>query len=277
MIEERVVGEARVATISAGVVWWTADFNVPRADWLPETPEAGPDGRLRLGTNWAFVRTGSARVLIDPCVWDPEALKNSSTIELASEPVGIDEALANLSVNPSDVTHVLMTHRHADHCSVAVVAGPGGYTPRFPNAVHVLNRLDWEDAQRQPQSEVRDLLQPIADAGQLLPVSGTHDVVDGIRFVHAPGETRGHSVVEVTSGSGTLYYAGDLFHLPVEFAHTDWIPAGRDLETTIGSRDWLIERAVATDAWVVFTHSEFPGWGKVERPTPHTARWVPQK
>lgn len=274
LIDERAVGRARVAIVSAGVIDWKAEFNVPREEWIPATPEAGPDGRLRLGTNFVFADTGSSRILVDPCVWDAERLKGSS-IELVSHPTDLEEALVRLDVGAPDVSHVLITHAHSDHCSGVAVAGPHGYRPRFPSAVHILNRLDWEQAQRQPGSEVRDLLQPIADSGRLLLVDGTYRVEDGIRFIHAPGETPGHSVVELTSESQTFFYVGDLFHVPAELVHTDWIPTGRDLQATIASRTWLIESAVAADASVVFTHSEFPGWGRIEQNTPQGARWLP--
>ena len=79
-------------------------------------------------------------------------------------------------------------------------------------------------------------------------------------------------LVRVRSAGEAFYYVGDLFHLPCEVEHHDWVPAGRDQAAMRASRGRLVADAVPERATLVFTHEGFPAWGRIVR-DPGGYRW----
>ena len=68
------------------------------------------------------------------------------------------------------------------------------------------------------------------------------------------------------------FLVGDLFHLPCEVEHHDWVPAGRDQAAMRASRGRLVADAVPERATLVFTHERFPAWGHIAQ-EPGGYRW----
>ena len=93
------------------------------------------------------------------------------------------------------------------------------------------------------------------------------EVAPGLTLVPAPGHTRGHSALRVTSGAASLLCAADAFHDPAfDVAHPawrtafDWDPAQAE-----ASRRALLEEAAVERELVFAYHMPFPGLGHVER------------
>ena len=132
--------------------------------------------------------------------------------------------LAQAGVTPGDVTHVVFTHLHADHCGWASSAG----VATFPRASYLCHGADWGsfvDGDADPR--VRAAMGP-ADA---LVQTWTEDVdvLPWLRVVHVPGHTPGNAIVFVADGGEELALIGDLAHHPVEFTHPTW-PVGVDTD-----------------------------------------------
>ncbi len=111
-----------------------------------------------------------------------------------------------------------MTHSHFDHCSGVATSSPSGWELTYPDAIHILKRLDYPTA-RTGSGVVFEILHSAAEWGRLKLLSGEYQVTDGVRLLPAPGETPGHMVVDVHSVGKRFIYAGDLFHLPFELEH----------------------------------------------------------
>ena len=87
-------------------------------------------------------------------------------------------------------------------------------------------------------------------------------------------------MVRFASSAGPLYYLGDLFHFPAEFAPSAAPAAGsggpgRDPIRMRASQLGMLERIAdeGTDATLVFTHGVFPAWGTIERSGAGAWRW----
>lgn len=96
----------------------------------------------------------------------------------------------------------------------------------------------------------------------------------GVTMLAAPGESAGHCIVHLRSGSETFYFLGDLFHLGCEVEHPDWVSPGRDKQTMLASRLRVMADAATSHATVVFSHEPFPGWGQIVA-TKNGYRWEP--
>lgn len=246
--------------------------DVPEPTWRNEV-EADADGNIRLSYNTALVRLSDATILIDLGFDDPSPASQWAEPEHQRTP-GLVAGLATLGVAPADVTHVLITHNHADHIAGGTTVVNGERVPRFARARHYIGRLDWEGvpAAMRPDSLLATHLGPIARRGQLELVDTEREVVPGVTLIPAPGETPGHLLVRIESKGDTAYFLGDLFHHPCEVTHVDWVARGRDPVQMRRSRERLIDAALARDALLLTAHIPFPGFGRLVR-TPNGARW----
>jgi glyoxylase-like metal-dependent hydrolase (beta-lactamase superfamily II) len=175
-----------------------------------------------------------------------------------------------------EVTHVAITHGHADHC-LRLLDERVGKRPRFLNARHFIHRLDAEGTAAPEASfrELRDLLDPLEAAGLLEVIDGAEtEVAPGVTMLHTGAESPGHCVVRIKRGAYVLFYLGDLFHLHEEVAHPSWTLKGRDQEETIASRRRILAEAEASKAALVMTHDpSTPPWGAVTKVAPDSWRW----
>ncbi len=269
---KRRFGEIEATILSGG----TMPFNVER--YMAEDPVAIAEtrvdgsGSVLIGTNFLFVSTPDSAVMVDPGGWSDDHVARLPGLK----PIRLADVLPVAEIDPAEVTHVLITHGHPDHCLGLLEDDPGG-RPRFPNARHHIHRLDYQGvgASEAGYRELRDLLGPVEAAGLLHVVDGGETVVaSGVTMLHTGGESAGHSVVRVSRGDNTLFYLGDLFHLHGEMAHVTWAMKGRDAEEIAPARRRVLAEAEASRAVLLMTHDDgVPPWGAVSRSGPDSWAW----
>jgi len=121
--------------------------------------------------------------------------------------IPLSEQLKALSLGPSDITFLGLSHLHADHA---------GNANQFTSSTWLLNRREFENGTKTPPplgidpsvfSEYRKANIKLLDAD--------YDVFgDGsVRILQTPGHTPGHQSLEVRlANSGTIILSGDLAH-----------------------------------------------------------------
>jgi len=128
----------------------------------------------------------------------------------------LSASLTRVGVAPADVTDVILTHLHFDHC--------GGSTRRteegelelvFPNAQHYVQRSHWDWAAapnvREEGSFLEDNLAPLDAAGQLQFVDGDEELFPGITVHPVHGHTEAQQIVKISDTQGnTLVFVADL-------------------------------------------------------------------
>ena len=250
MIDARTFGDVRAAVLSAGELHYTPPF-AGGLQWRTDDTVIDADGLAAIGVNSLYAEVGDARLVIDPATFAPgETLPRARLVAHA----GIDASLAELGVDPASVTHVLVTHLHSDHLNGFTRADGA---PRFPNARHVVPRLDREAYAGDEE------LAPYLDAVALELAEPDQAVSDRVRFIHTGGESPGHQAVAIDTGAGRLVYLGDLVHFPAEVAHFGWLGVrGRDAADLQAGRERVLGAPDRTT--YVFTHGRFPPWGVVE-------------
>ena len=183
-------------------------------------------------------------------------------------PTKIDPALPDVmvaaGVKPTDVDLVVYTHLHFDHTGWNTRDENGSPTPVFPNARHVVQKVEWEywtgSDELREASGYDHSLAPIE--GLLDLVEGEHAVTSEVITVPTPGHTPGHVSFVVASGGERAYLIGDAAHQPVQLSEGDWCP-GADIDKTdsTASRKALFDKIEQENALIASGHFPFPGLG----------------
>ncbi len=172
---------------------------VPRTLWQRVKPP-DEENRIQMATNCPLVARGGELVLIDSGIGDKNDAKFRAIFGLESEARRLPEAIRAAGYEPGDVTHVLLTHLHFDHCGWNTREdGAGRLVPTFPNARYWLERGEVEHA-RNPNLRDRASYdgrnwEPLFAAGLVELFDGEAEPVPGVRAVKTPGHNRDMCIV----------------------------------------------------------------------------------
>ncbi len=239
---------------------------VPRVVWETSDP---PDDRNRilLGLNCLLIQGEDSLTLVDTGVGDKEGDTFADRFALIRQE-NLFDALAALGLAPSDVTHVINTHLHFDHCGGNTRLDESGEAvPSFANAKYYVQRGEWEDAikpnERTRASYLQRNFRPLQESGQLELVDGEAEILPGIRVLPTPGHTPHHQSLLVETGGAKVFYPADLIptssHLPLPFIMSYDLEPVRTLET----KRQLLERQ-REEGWLLyFEHERETPFGKV--------------
>ncbi len=279
------VGSLEFAVLNDGIYRYDAGavFGiVPRVMWERVVPPLDDLHRIELGLNCLLIRSEGRLVLVETGVGGkPGDRDNASPAEDGT----LLTALAALDVSPADITDVVNTHLHADHCgwnstdrSGGAGAETGPLRPTFPNATYHVAAQEWDDAthpnERTRATYLERNLAPIADHVRLLDGDGAETpITSEVRFLAAPGHTEGHGVVVLrgnASGNSAAgewaLFTGDLAQHRVQLERNPWV-SGLDVLPLVSmqTKATLMDRCIDEHALVIVAHGPYPGVARMTR------------
>jgi glyoxylase-like metal-dependent hydrolase (beta-lactamase superfamily II) len=240
---------------------------VPKTMWQKVLP-ADADNRIRFGTNCLLVEAGDELILIDSGLGDKQDEKFRGIYAYEAGARRLPESIRAAGFELADVTQVVLTHLHFDHCGWNTrFDSSGRAVPTFPNARYWLNRGEVEHA-RQPTERDRASyfpynFEPLFEAGQVELFDDTCEVVPGVRAEKAPGHNADMCVVTLVDGGERAIFLADLVpttaHVPLP-----WI-MGYDLypmQTLASKKLWLPR--LALENWLcIFEHDYASPLGRI--------------
>ena len=228
---------------------------VPRVLWQrKKIPDA--DNRIEMATNCLLIESGSDLVLVDTGIGDKHDTRFEEMFGLKSGSVRLPESIRTAGFELEDVTHVLMTHLHFDHCGWNTIDRGGQLVPTFPRARYWIERGEVAHANN-PNDRDRASYDPrnweaLFEANVVELFDDAAEPAAGVRIERAPGHNADMCIVLLDGGEEAkgVFWA-DLVpttaHLPYP-----WV-MGYDLyplQTMKNKQYWLPK--AAENGWLCF-------------------------
>jgi glyoxylase-like metal-dependent hydrolase (beta-lactamase superfamily II) len=216
-----------------------------------------------------IVETAGHVILVDTGWGDKQDEKFFRHIYL-HDGEGLIEGLKKRGYGPEDITDVVLTHLHADHCGGGIkrVKNGNGYELTFPNATYHVSRIQWEWAVKNNLREADSFLEeniiPVKESGHLNLVERNGELFPCFSVRLCYGHTAGLMIPVIIYGGKTLVFAGDLIptlaHIPLIWNMS------YDIESlkTIEEKERLLKEALDGNYILVFQHDEHHECCRVE-------------
>lgn len=188
--------------------------------------------------------------------------KMSNIYALDYEHSNLEDSLKQAGVHPDDITDMVFSHLHFDHCGGSTFYNESGELEhRFKNAVYHVNKRHWENAthpnDREKASFLKENIEPLKESRRLNLVDDFHSFEDGFDSIPVNGHTTGQHLPRIQHDDLTLVYAADLFptsaHVPVP-----WV-MGYDMYPvlTLQEKRDILEKAVENKWYFFMEHDAF--------------------
>jgi len=190
---------------------------VPRVLWSRQyAPDK--DNRINISMRSLLVIDGDRKILFDSGIGTKQDSRFFGFYFLNGD-YSLDKSLADLGLNVTDITDIVHTHLHFDHCggSIKYNEDRSSLLPVFPNATYRVSRAQWELALNPNKLEgasfLKENILPMQESGQLHLFDREFDLTPNVNIRLFHGHTSGQAVALVRYKDRTLVNIADLMPL----------------------------------------------------------------
>ena len=208
---------------------------VPKSIWSKTNP-ADEKNLCKLAMRSLLIEDEGKLILIDTGMGDKQDAKFFSHYLVPEEDDTLEGSLAILGFKREDITDVVFTHLHFDHCGGAIIRVDGALVSAFPNATFWSNQEHWDWAvnpnPRESPSYLKENILPIQASGHLkfihvattaitdgLLAAAPSSIIENLSFRFANGHTRAMMLPQIKYKDRTIVFAADLLptvgHIPL--------------------------------------------------------------
>lgn len=238
---------------------------VPKSIWNKLNP--ADDNNL---CTWAMrcllIEDGNRLILVDNGIGNKQSPKFFGHYYLQGDT--LDVSLSKKGFHRNDITDVILTHLHFDHCGGSVNREGDKLVPAFKNATYWSNEKHWEWAlnpnDREKASFFKENILPIQEWGQQkfieVPVGAGNGKLssapfsDNISVRFVSGHTDNMMLPQIRYKDKTIVYMADLLpseaHIPLPYVMAyDMFPL-----TTLNEKKSFLTEALEGDYILFFEH-----------------------
>lgn len=239
---------------------------VPKSLWNKINP-ADENNLCDWAMRSLLIEDGNRLILIDNGIGDKQDAKFFSYYYLHGDDT-LDKSLAKHGFHRDDITDVILTHLHFDHCGGSIRKEGDKLVPAFKNATYWSNEKHWNWAvhpnEREKASFLKENILPIQQSGQLQFIGsppqenstqlGSAFFSDNISLRFVNGHTEAMMLPQIRYKDKTLVYMADLLpsagHIPIPYVMAyDMFPL-----TTLNEKKSFLTEAVQNNYILFFEH-----------------------
>jgi glyoxylase-like metal-dependent hydrolase (beta-lactamase superfamily II) len=204
-----------------------------------------------------LVEIEDRKILIDTGIGNKQSEKFYGYYDLNGDD-SLMGSLASNGISADQITDVLLTHLHFDHCGGAIIKQDDALLPQFPNAIYHLTESHWNHANnpndRERASFLPENFMLLKELGLLNFVNEGDMIADCIEIKVFNGHTFGMIAPIIHWGATKLMYMADLIpaaaHIPVNYV------MGYDIQPliTMEEKKSLLPWLESEQIWLVFEH-----------------------
>jgi len=202
---------------------------VPKTLWQKTNP-ADENNMCTWALRCLLIEDGKRLILIDTGIGDKQSEKFFSHYHLQGNDTLIG-SIRKAGFHEDDITDVILTHLHFDHCGGAIAwnTQKDGYRPVFKHAIYWSNASHWQWATipnaREKASFLAENILPIQESGQLKFVERTgsfsREAFPNIDLLFVDGHTDSMMIPHIKYKGKTIVFMADLLpsvgHIPLPY------------------------------------------------------------
>ena len=242
---------------------------VPKRVWQKRYP-CNEDNFCTLSMRCLLADTGTRRILIDTGCGDKQ-LDYLKYFDIR-QGIRFEPELNRLRYTCADITDVVLTHLHFDHCggcTYYINKEKGELALAFPNATHWVGAAQWENYLhpnvREGNSYFEENMRPVEQAGRLRLVHQDEWLCPEIELRLYDGHTPGQLCPYLHAAEGTYVYTGDIIPLAASLPLA-WVSA-YDVEPlrSMTAKERLLCEAADKGQILFFEHDATTECGTVQK------------
>ena len=230
---------------------------VPKTLWQKVYP-ADEKNLITLSMRSMLVIDGNRKIIIDTGIGDKQDEKFFSHYYLSGDDT-LAGSLKKTGFREEEITDVILTHLHFDHCGGAVQKDKdGNLTLTFPNAIHHVSEIQWNAAvtpnAREKASFLKENILPIQENHMLSFIENGKHISENVRIKLFHGHTAGQAIPFIKFANHTLVYIADVIPAVANIPLA-WITA-YDMEPSkaLEEKERFLNEAVDNNYTLFFEH-----------------------
>lgn len=198
---------------------------VPKTLWSKAYHPGDDRNRIPLASRPLLLQFDNYKILIDNGNGIKYDAKKIDIYNFDIEKSDPNTYLKPYNITRNDITHIILTHLHFDHCGGSTLLNNGKIEPTFPNAKYYIQKMQYEHAihptEKDAGSFILDDYVPLKESGMVELLDGEGELFPNISIITTNGHTASMQLVKITDGKQTLLYTADLVpthsHIPYSY------------------------------------------------------------